>query len=567
MDAFPAPPPSRLQLSIPALCAVLLVLASSVRAAELTIDGRLEEPAWTRAERIERFQFPWSSKPPPATEFRAFADADTFYFAFVATDATQVAALDFLTESTVDGEDRVEVFIARDADLHDYFCLEIDSRGRVHDYAAHTYRQFDSAWHCPGLRTAATTSTTGYTVEASVPLVELSRLLGQTTRAGSELRLGLFRADFRADATGDQPDNWLSWTRPEPTKPDFHVPSAFARWRIPGLPPESISTVPVRGIVLVPEDLTVTDWPERAKRAGLNTLALHDGQSPQKIVDFIGSAVGQTFLRQCQSLGLHVEYELHAGRELVPRERFTEEPTLFRMNAQGKRTPDANLCVHSARALDLAATQVRRLAAALRPTTGRYFFWGDDGLGWCHCPRCLEFSDADQALILENHLVRELRRQDPQAQLAHLAYANTLLPPTRVQPDPGIFLEYAPIHRRYEVPYAAQSGPEAKDPLTALSANLKVFPAATSQVLEYWLDVSRYSGWKRPSVKIPWTPGVLAADLAAYGERGVGHVTTFAVWIDGDYQRRFGFPAELADYGEALRHHRPANAVPGPSGQ
>lgn len=51
-----------------------------------------------------------------------------------------------------------------------------------------------------------------------------------------------------------------------------------------------------------------------------------------------------------------------------------------------------------------------------------------------------------------------------------------------------------------------------------------MFPRATAQVLEYWLDVSRFSGWKRPSVKIPWNPEVMRADAAAYAKRGIRHV-------------------------------------------
>jgi hypothetical protein len=41
-----------------------------------------------------------------------------------------------------------------------------------------------------------------------------------------------------------------------------------------------------------------------------------------------------------------------------------------------------------------------------------------------------------------------------------------------------------------------------------------VFPAGTAQVLEYWLDVSRFSQWKRPAVRLPWRRDVLEADLA-----------------------------------------------------
>ncbi|HEY5912302.1 MAG TPA: DUF4838 domain-containing protein, partial [Verrucomicrobiae bacterium] len=235
---------------------------------------------------------------------------------------------------------------------------------------------------------------------------------------------------------------------------------------------------------------------------------------------------------------------------------FAQQPELFRMNEQGARIADANLCVHSERALELVATNALRLARRLPPTTSRYFFWGDDGQPWCRCPRCREFSDSDQALILENHLVRALRTLDPGARLAHLAYANTIAPPSRVKPAPGVFLEFAPIHRRYDAPYAQQTGAKAKDTLVLLRANLQVFPPETAQVLEYWLDVSRFSQWKRPAVNLPWHRDVLAADARTYAQLGVHHLTTFAVWIDADYLRRFGEPVGVQEYGDLLRSSR-----------
>ena len=186
------------------------------------------------------------------------------------------------------------------------------------------------------------------------------------------------------------------------------------------------------------------------------------------------------------------------------------------------------------------------------PPPGRYFFWGDDGEPWCRCDKCRDLSDTDQALLLENHLLKALRRQDPNAQLAHLAYANTIQPPQHVQPLPGVFLEYAPIHRSYDVPYAQQTRAQDKDGLPALDANLKVFPSGTAQVLEYWLDVSRFSGWKRPGVRLPWHKEVFLSDVETYRSRGIGHVTTFAAWIDADYVKRHGELVFLAEYGAGL---------------
>jgi hypothetical protein len=303
-----------------------------------------------------------------------------------------------------------------------------------------------------------------------------------------------------------------------------------------------------RGLVITTADLSLDDWPERAAEAGLNTIALHP--FPGVVREFVESEAGQAFLEQCARLGLELEYELHAVQELLPRSLFAKHPELFRMDDEGARTADANLCVSSPQALEIAAGGAVAFAEALRPTTGRYFYWGDDGKPWCRCPRCRELSDADQALLYEHHLLRALRRSDSRATVAHLAYLNTLPPPTQVRPEPGIFLEYAPIHRDYDIPYEQQTG-DAPDHLEALEANLEVFGTKGAQALEYWLDVSRFSRWQRPAVKLPWYPEVLAADVETYARRGVRHITSFAVWLDADYVRRFGEPP-VAEYGVAL---------------
>jgi hypothetical protein len=310
-----------------------------------------------------------------------------------------------------------------------------------------------------------------------------------------------------------------------------------------------------RGVVLVPEDLTLADWPERAHRARLSTIALHP--FPGTVIKWIRAEAGQRFLEQCRTLGLEVEYELHAMRELLPRSRFAQTPDLFRMDANGQRTADANCCPSNDRTLEAIAQAAVEIAQTLRPTTGRYFYWGDDGRPWCQCPKCRTLSESDQALLVENATCEAVRRQNPQAQVAHLAYHNTLQPPKQIKPAAGVFLEYAPIQRRYDIPYEQQQNPTDRDSLSALDANLKVFPRETAQVLEYWLDVSRFSKWKRPSVKLPWRKDVFLADLDAYHRRGIRHVTTFAVFVDADYQKRYSDLTFIDDYGAGLAQSRP----------
>lgn len=313
-----------------------------------------------------------------------------------------------------------------------------------------------------------------------------------------------------------------------------------------------ITAFKTRGVVLVPEDLSLADWPDRAARAGLTTLALHHQSSPQAVVRFVESETGREVLARCQQLGLQVEYELHAMTELLPRDLFAKDRSLFCMDDKGERAAGFNCCVHSAPALEILAQNAIRLAEKLRPSTGRYFLWSDDGHPWCRCPKCRSLTDSEQATLVENHLVTSLQTVDNRATLSHLAYQNTLEPPIQVKPHPALFLEYAPIHRRYDIPYAEQTGQDVRDGLSALERNLRVFPRTTAQVLEYWLDASRFSEWKRPAKRVPWRRDVFLSDLQTYAARGIQHVTTFGAWLDADYVKSFGEPLFVDDYGRGF---------------
>jgi hypothetical protein len=232
------------------------------------------------------------------------------------------------------------------------------------------------------------------------------------------------------------------------------------------------------------------------------------------------------------------------------------------MNEKGDRVRDYNLCVHAENALEIACASAVKYAGLLRPTTGRYFYWLDDGQPMCRCGKCRGLSDSDQALILENRLLAALRQADARATLAHLAYARTIRPPSQVKPSPGVFLEFAPITRRYDRPLSDRAagpagGPSHGELLDLLDANLAVFGRQGAQALEYWLDLSRFSGWRRENVrKLPWNRQVYLDDLATYGGRGIRHLTTFGVWLDGDYVKRFGEPP-LDEYGRGMLGWRP----------
>ena len=316
-----------------------------------------------------------------------------------------------------------------------------------------------------------------------------------------------------------------------------------------------------RGVVLYPWDLSLADWPQRASKAGITTIALHAAQRLDILLDFLKSESGTTFLADCREYGVHIEYELHAMGTLLSRELYySPGMEMFRLDESGKRNPDGNCCPSSPEALTRISEKAVEYGRLLRPTTGRYFHWPDDGGKWCHCPKCKGLNAADQAVLVENAMVEALRKHlDPAATLSHIAYGKTLLPPAMVKPHEALFLEFAPISRVYDRSIGdpeAMLGETADPPshaayLEILDANLEVFGKDTAQVLEYWLDVSRFSSWQRPAQKISWLEAIVRADADAYARRGIRHAATFATWIDADYVKRFGDPP-LTEYVTAL---------------
>lgn len=319
-----------------------------------------------------------------------------------------------------------------------------------------------------------------------------------------------------------------------------------------------------RGVVLLPSDLVDIDWPQIAHTAGLSTIGVHGG--PAGVVEFINGERGARFLESCRNLNLQVEFELHAIRDLLPRALFEKHPGMFRMDEKGDRVPDANCCPASRDGIAVICENAVKYARLLRPTTSRYFYWPDDVAPFCKCPQCRGFSDSEQAVIVENAMLTALREFDSDAILSHLAYVGTLPAPRQLQPDPGLFLEFAPIERSWLHPLdqksivgrtgAGRQPASHGQTLELLDGNLDVFRRDTAQVLEYWLDASLHSNWKRPAVEVPWNANVLESDLKTYAQRGIRHITSFAAWIDEDYVQRFGTPDFVSEYGAAMREFR-----------
>ncbi|REE83889.1 uncharacterized protein DUF4838 [Paenibacillus taihuensis] len=312
-----------------------------------------------------------------------------------------------------------------------------------------------------------------------------------------------------------------------------------------------------RGILILPEEAGPY-WADLIARSGLNLVGIHPGwgegalEELEKTLRHVKKPAYKQFLQQMQELNVDVEFEAHAMSWLVPRAMFAERPDWFRMDETGSRNPDFNLCATNPEALEFLEARSEELARAVPSSTGRYYFWIDDVTNSaCHCGSCQALTASDQAMVFYNHILRGIRRFDAEAQHCYLAYQDTIQAPEKVQPDAGIFLEYAPIYRDSARPINDPDCPENYKELEHLPGLLQLFGQEGAQILEYWMDNSRFCKWQKPLKPLPFYEEVIRGDAEYYRSLGFGRQTSFGVWLGEDYAEAFGEPPIVA-YAKAI---------------
>ncbi|TKG93627.1 DUF4838 domain-containing protein [Puteibacter caeruleilacunae] len=323
---------------------------------------------------------------------------------------------------------------------------------------------------------------------------------------------------------------------------------------------ESVQKKAYRGVVVYPSDLSSLGaryWVSQLKAAKLNLLGIHTDtrfETLPKLKDYLESKDGQLLQQLCKKENIDIEFELHVLQDILPRDLFDKHPEYFRIDSEGVRQSKYNMCFHSEGAYKEIEKHLKKVCKWLKPTTHRYFFWTDDvEHAFCHCEKCRKYSQSELALMYENRLLEILRKIDPEATLAHLAYLTTSLKaPKKVKPKEGIFLEYAPIGRDYSKPLEERH-------INNIKENLEVFPAETAHILEYWLDVSMFSRWKKDNlIEIPWKKEYCDRDVEQYTSFGVKSVTCFGAWINADYRQQYGenkVDNTIHEYGQCLEKY------------
>lgn len=296
------------------------------------------------------------------------------------------------------------------------------------------------------------------------------------------------------------------------------------------------------GLIAHPEELTKGEI-AAFRAAGADVLGLHPvggnkaTSSLENLLIWLKTDKGRRLLSYARSLGLEIEYEMHAAASLAPRELFSAHPDYFR-EANGARTPDYNFCVSSDEMLRTVANRAAELVSKLDYSSHDYYLWQDDvDGGECGCEKCRTLSASDQSLIVANAIADELRRFDSSARVCHLAYLGTLTPPKSVKPAPGVFLEYAPMKRDRSIPVW-----EDETVKRELDALFTVFEPGEAKILEYWYDNSMFSNWKKPPKKFTPDNERIAKEIDFYRSLGVGNVTSFACYLGADYEALYGAP-------------------------
>lgn len=199
---------------------------------DIILDATVAESAWEQTNIETAFTFPWEQRPLPGTEFRALYNSHALYFLFRVEDDDIVLAEPYRSKEDVVREDRVELFFALDDELTEYFCLEIDPLGRVLDYRASYYRQFDFSRNFPGLEAVGNRTRDGFVVKGRIDWKAFQSLGFPPPDSGREIKFGIYRAEFRHTEGRQWSEGWISWVDPGTEDPDFHVPQSFGYLRM-----------------------------------------------------------------------------------------------------------------------------------------------------------------------------------------------------------------------------------------------------------------------------------------------------------------------------------------------
>jgi hypothetical protein len=207
----------------------------------LTIDGKLDEPAWRAAPTVGDFVFPWWKEGKrEQTQARLLWDEEYLYVAFVCADE-HITARHTERDGKIPEDDCAEIMLTPDADHpHVYFNIEFNVLGGILDNFRPNGPDKPRApkWDAEGVKIAGTyvgtlnddsDSDRSWQVELAIPWRNFAAYMKSSPpKPGLVMRLNLNR---HGGQTNPQYSQWASGGTP---KPSFHTPDRFGRVTLSG---------------------------------------------------------------------------------------------------------------------------------------------------------------------------------------------------------------------------------------------------------------------------------------------------------------------------------------------
>jgi hypothetical protein len=200
----------------------------------IAVDGRLDEPVWSRLAEIGDFRLAdGSGQPQLPTELRLCWDDSHLYLAFVCVD-TDIWGTYRQRDDPVWEEEVVEAFLSSGGEVTRYLefnfsphSVVFDAKIEIPESGDRRAMKSDASWNCEGLESAVQVKGTlddhsdvddRWTVEASLPFRQIGRD-GRAPRDGERWRANFYRIDRAGEG------EFSCWS---PTlQHNFHVPARF----------------------------------------------------------------------------------------------------------------------------------------------------------------------------------------------------------------------------------------------------------------------------------------------------------------------------------------------------
>jgi hypothetical protein len=193
---------------------------------QLTISGKGDDIVWESAQILTDFYSPWSNKKKSKIIFKALWDREKLFFNFTVFDTEIHIEKKEDSFESIGNSDRVELFFRTDDTLNPYYCLEMDTSGRVMDFIAYPNKNFDFNWNWSknDLAVKSSANANSFTVEGAISIKSLKNL---NLIKNNTIETGVFRAKYTKRQNGCFEPTWITWVNPNTETPNFHIASSF----------------------------------------------------------------------------------------------------------------------------------------------------------------------------------------------------------------------------------------------------------------------------------------------------------------------------------------------------